>query len=320
MLRLAKFSLIMALLVLRFYADRAAAQPASSPTTSPAPKSLPPVPAALAGILGPSNPATITVRSSPPLPAAPQEATTATGSVVLKPASRSPAAAPQQAEPLAAPSKTVGRGVVFVLDGSGRIRLMTDDLQAAVAHAGLSLEVREFDWSHGVGRVFADLRNRWHHDAQGAQLAATLVAERKDDPQARLYVVAHSAGAAVVLAAVDRLPPKTLQRIILLAPAVSAGVDLRPALKATRQGVDVFYSSFDLIARGLSLTGTTDGSTAASAGATGFSSPTDDSSAALRQYPYTSEMAATGHRGGHYGWTKYGFLRDYVVPLLDGAR
>jgi len=42
-----------------------------------------------------------------------------------------------------APGTGGAKGVVFVLDGSGRLRLMADDLASVVAEAGLPLDVRE---------------------------------------------------------------------------------------------------------------------------------------------------------------------------------
>src|SRR5262249_45143874 len=135
-------------------------------------------------------------------------------------------------------------------------------------------------------------------------------------PAAPIFVVTHSAGAAVLLSAAECLPPGTIDRVIMLAPAVSPGCDVRPALAASRCGVDVFYSPTDLVSRGLALTGCADGWHVFSAGANGFTPPCGCPDPNLRQHGYCWEMARTGHLGGHYGWTKIGFLREYVVPLL----
>ena len=77
-------------------------------------------------------------------------------------------------------------------------------------------------------------------------------------------------------------------------------------------GVDVFYSPTDLISRGLAVTGTADGRNVFSAGANGFSDAEDG----LRQHGYSREMGRCGHHGGHYGWTRIGFCRDYLCPML----
>jgi pimeloyl-ACP methyl ester carboxylesterase len=215
----------------------------------------------------------------------------------------------------ARPAATVSTGVVFVLDGSGRLRAMAQDLGTAVAEAGLPLEVRDFNWSYGSGRVLLDLRGRANHSAKGDQLAATIQAQRSSRPEAKVFVVAHSAGAAVAIAATERLPAGTIDRIILLAPALSPSADLRSALRASRNGVDVFYSPSDMISRGLALTGTADGANVRSAGANGFAD-SEGAGTGLRQHSYTRDMSRSGHLGGHYGWTKIGFLRDYVTPML----
>ena len=61
--------------------------------------------------------------------------------------------------------------------------------------------------------------------------------------------------------------------------------------------------------------GTADGSNVRSAGASGFADAAG-AGTGLRQHSYTRDMGRTGHLGGHYGWTKIGFLRDYVTPML----
>ncbi len=208
------------------------------------------------------------------------------------------------------------RGVVFVLDGSGRLRLMAEDLACAVAEAGLLLEVREFNWSYGDYRIFADLRSESNHRDQGKALAAAVLAHRSACPGTPVFVVTHSAGAAVALAAAEGLPPGSIDRIVMLAPAVSPGYDVRPALRASRQGLDVFYSPTDLVSRGLAISGCADGWHVFSAGANGFTPSEGESCPDLRQHSYSWEMTRTGHLGGHYGWTKIGCLREYVVPLL----
>jgi pimeloyl-ACP methyl ester carboxylesterase len=197
---------------------------------------------------------------------------------------------------------------------------MAEDLATVVAEAHLPLAVSEFNWSHGNGRIFFDLRSRANHRERGEQLAGAILTYRGTCPTARVVVITHSAGAAVAIAAGEYLPAGSVDRIIMLAPAVSPGCDIRCALRASREGVDVFYSPVDGISRGLALTGTADGWNVFSAGANGFDTSAAPACANLRQHGYSSSMAKTGHLGGHYGWTKIGFLREYVVPLVAGCQ
>ena len=218
--------------------------------------------------------------------------------------------------PTAALAQTAApTGVVFAVDGSALLRDMGPDLHRAVADAGLPLAVQTFGWSHGAGRVFSDLRGQARHRDKGQELAGRILAHRQAHPADRIVIVAHSAGAAVTLAAAEGLPAGTVDRIILLAPAVSARYDVRPALAATREGIDAYHSSKDLISLTLTMTGTTDGWNGASAGRGGF----DAADPGLRQYAWQADMAPTGNWGGHFGSTRPEFLRAYVVPLLAAA-
>ena len=80
--------------------------------------------------------------------------------------------------------------------------------------------------------------------AAGNRLACQVANYRQTYPDRNVYLIGHSAGCAVVLAALDQLPPDSIDRAILLAPSVCVSYDLRPALRAAR-GIDVFYSGED---------------------------------------------------------------------------
>lgn len=212
-------------------------------------------------------------------------------------------------------------GVIFSVDGSACLRDMAPDLNRAIAEAGLPLAVERFGWSHGPGRIFADLHGRGRHRDKGKELAGAILAQRQTYPCGKIYLVCHSSGAAVGLAAVESLPPGTVDRIILLAPALSPRYDLCPSLRCACEGIDVFTSRRDVISHALALIGTTDGTHRISAGCLGFTP--DPSSggdpalyANLRQHPWESGMGAAGHLGGHFGCTRVGFFRAYLVPLL----
>jgi pimeloyl-ACP methyl ester carboxylesterase len=218
------------------------------------------------------------------------------------------------------PIRDAWQGVIYSIDGSAHLRTMTDDLRRAVAKANLPLQVEPVDWSHGSGRIFADLHGQAHHRAQGSDLGARIKARRQANPTERIYVVSHSAGAAVALAAADGLPSDALERVILLAPAVSATYDLRPALRSARAGIDVFFSRKDLISLSLNVIGTTDGRHA-SAGINGFDVIPEEADrplyAKLRQFSWNSSMSRSGNYGGHFGFTRLGFFEASIVPLLS---
>jgi pimeloyl-ACP methyl ester carboxylesterase len=172
-------------------------------------------------------------------------------------------------------------------------------------------------------RILADHLDYCHIQEEGQRLAERLCALKQQCPGRPVYIVSHSAGCAVVLSAVEQLPPGSVDRIVLLAPAVSATYDLRPALASSVQGVDVFYSSRDWATLGIAiaLLGTADRECGPAAGRIGFypvlAGPGDECLfARLRQYPWEPYMAHIGNRGGHYGTYQPAFLRAYLLPLL----
>jgi pimeloyl-ACP methyl ester carboxylesterase len=160
----------------------------------------------------------------------------------------------------AAPPAPDSRPIVWIADGAGDLRGCSNAFAHANMLAGGPLELAVFPWSHGYRRLLMDQTDLNHARSQGARLAARIVERSKEEPGRRVILVAHSAGSAVALAAGDSLPPGAVDRIILLAPSVSTGYDLRPSLAASREGIDVFCSKKDWVALGFAtrMVGTVD--------------------------------------------------------------
>ena len=214
-------------------------------------------------------------------------------------------------------------GVVFIANGSGDFRGVSKNLSQVVAETGAPLEIETCVWSHGYLRYLIDHIDHSNHREHGRLLAARIAACRQACPDRRIYLVGHSAGCAVVLAAAEMLPPDSVDRIILLAPSVCTTYDLRPALRTARYGIDAFYSGRDFLILGfcVSVVGTADGRCRVAAGQCGFkpiiSSPADAALyGKLRQHPWDAAVEWSGHHGGHYGNNEPCFLRAYVLPLL----
>jgi pimeloyl-ACP methyl ester carboxylesterase len=215
--------------------------------------------------------------------------------------------------------------VVVTVPGAGNYPTLSTSLRQALADERLPLTVEEFDWAHANGRILSDQTDYAYARMQGQRLADCILAYRQLCPNARIAIVAHSAGSAVVLAATESLPPDSVDRIILLAPAVSAGYDLRPALRCCRRGVDAYTSQRDVFYLGIgtSLIGTSDRRWTDAAGRAGFQpviGACDDacSYAKFRQHPWDDCVAWTGNHGGHSDSLRAAYLRAYVVPLFRG--
>src|SRR5262249_6740259 len=165
--------------------------------------------------------------------------------------------------------------VVFAADGIGGYEVTSATLRPRPQACRLSLCVRTVAWSHGYGRALADHVDYGHARSEGRKLAAQVLCYQQEagaGPPLPVYLVSHSGGSAVVLAAAEFLPPDSVERIVLLAPSVSAEYDLRPALSSARQGIDAFHSERDWVYLGLgtALVGTADRPWGSAAGRVGF--------------------------------------------------
>lgn len=212
--------------------------------------------------------------------------------------------------------------VVFVANGAGDTRVVSQNLQQLVTSARLPLQIEAVDWSQGT--VLADQTDSQNHLVHGRRLAAQVNAYRQAYPNRRIYLLGHSAGSAVVLHATEALPANTVDRVVLLSSSVCSSYDLRPALRASREGIDSFHSAQDriVLGGGVGLVGTTEGGCRTAAGQFGFTpviaSPADAALyARLNQHAWKPSMQYVGHFGGHFGVREPEFLRTYILPLFE---
>ncbi len=190
--------------------------------------------------------------------------------------------------------------------------------------AGVSHEIRDFYWSHGVGQILKDLQDTRHLKQKAEELAELILSEKSRDQDKPIYILANSGGTGLALTTAELLPPQTLERIILLAAAVSPEYDLCPALKASRGGIVSFYSNLDrfVLHWGTWQFGTMDRYYVSSAGCTGFAVPDDPSPEdqelykGLTQISWQPRMILLGHGGLHVGVHAPLFLINEVAPWL----
>ncbi len=214
------------------------------------------------------------------------------------------------------------QGIIFAADGSGGSEELTTPLWHEIVFTKAPYLLERVHWS----------RFSWypedHADIPGQMLAAKKLAGkahafRQAHPDKKIIFMGYSSGCHVVLAAAGMMPPNSIDRVFVLAPSVSHDFPLGGTLRASKEGLDVFYSHEDvLLSSAVGAFGTADGKRGPVAGCVGFWLRTPQSPEAalyrlkLRQYPWSPAVQWTGHRGNHDGWLERKFLRAYVMPKL----
>lgn len=212
-------------------------------------------------------------------------------------------------------TKNQSTHLVITLDGVGAMGPMPFLMKYAFSKHP-HVEVRNFVWTHGTGRMLADLRDR-HHMRNKAEALAGLV--RAEAAGKNVSIVAKSGAAGVALQALDALEVDSVHAVVLLSPAVSPGYDLAQSAKAVRKNVYSFHSPYDLfwLGIGTSLFGTADGVRTLAAGCVGFSTSTPNPK--LVQIAWDPKMMLSLNFGDHSGTSMLPFLSKYVLPLLEEA-
>jgi pimeloyl-ACP methyl ester carboxylesterase len=212
-----------------------------------------------------------------------------------------------------------GRPIVFVANGVGGSTTLGDNLQDLNSDMHLGLRIQTVPWCR-QDALYKDLVDEEAQLQAATRIACTIAAIRKDCPNVPIYLVGHSAGARVVLAAAEMSPAQSIDRVIVMAAAVSCGYDLTGVLKATRGGVDNFYSGDDGVLESAIYHATlADGTRTQAAGQVGFRAPpfVDPKLKAaycnVRNYPWTMDFCGSG---GHSAWTLRHNMKKAVVPLF----
>lgn len=212
-----------------------------------------------------------------------------------------------------------GQMIVLVANGSGGSTSTSDSLWTVSREEHVPLVVQTVHWCR-YGESMRDHNDHEAHFAGAARIAGWVETLRKDCPKSPIFLVGHSSGTRVVLAASEMVPARSLERVILLAPSVSCNYDLTTALRAARDGIVSYYSNLDTVLEiAEDYLGTADGQRTACAGRVGFRVPRDkagkapEAYAKFRQFHWEESM---GGHGGHYSGTRESFMRRTLLPSL----
>ncbi len=210
-----------------------------------------------------------------------------------------------------------GKRVVFVINGGNGSTQASDHMLEVNAEFGLGLKIEVVNWSRHDSR-YRDMVDMEAQLVAAYRVSCATTAIRKQCPRAQIFYVGYSAGARVALAAAEMAGPNSVDRIFLMHAAVSACYDLNNALRASRHGIDSYYSIDDLV---LEVAGDqyalADGAKGAAAGHTGFRPPADKRGVEpycnLRQIAWNQDYAGLG---GHCAWPISHNLKRTVMPLI----
>lgn len=229
--------------------------------------------------------------------------------------------------PLTTPTAPIPEdGVVFVADGAGNYQYFSKALRQASREGGFSAQIVTYEWSHGYMRMVADQIDYSHARAKGKELAQRVLRFKEAYPHLPVHLAGHSAGAMVVIAALECLPPYTVDNAVLISPTLSAFYDVRPALKGVRHGMYNFHSEKDWVYCGIAtrVFGTSDRKRTVCSGRVGFHVPACPDEVLhlqkLRQRAWSPEDTLTGNEGGHFGNYESLFLQQNILPLFERMR
>lgn len=229
-------------------------------------------------------------------------------------------------QPVVAREKVESRGVVFLIGGAGGIENLHGFTRWAMRQAGCPHELRHFSWAHGKGRVVRDIQDTRHLLKKADELTQEILHYQVQFPDRPIYLIGKSTGCLIALMAAEKLPVASVEKIILLSPAVSPSYDLTAALGATRTEIYSYHSRLDFVVLdwGTSIFGTADRYYTKCAGLSGFDQPAPRSPASyfyerLKQKEWSMSHVWYGHLGGHLGNGMPLFLLFEVVPRLQSG-
>jgi len=218
---------------------------------------------------------------------------------------------------------SAGRGnhlIVFVA-GVGGDGAWYGGLKRGIVESRSDGRIESFNWGAPLPLFALNFNSRSIHQDAERKLAARIDALYAKNSDAPIDIVAHSAGCGVTLGALALINSDgAIGDVILLAPSVSPGYDLAPALSRIRGTLHAFHSDRDtlFLAWRTSRFGTYDNVKTKAAGNLGFDLSRLPPELARRvvQHPYDPAWRELGNDGTHDGPLSRAFVARVVAPLL----
>ena len=207
--------------------------------------------------------------------------------------------------------------VVIFLDGSGWAG-SASRVEAGLREAGFRGHVERFSWTAALGPG-ADHFLVAHKKVKAEKLAERIAERRAQFPKDELHLMGLSAGAAVIVFALEDLPPGVhVDNVVLFGPSISGDYDLSDAMQHVRGFLYATSSPHDGILAGVRLNA--DGETGQPAGLYGLRIPSSvkrfESYVRIVNLPWRPPYANLGWNGSHTGATNKRFVREVIAPRV----
>lgn len=213
------------------------------------------------------------------------------------------------------------RGCLFMIPGIEGTIWQLRGMIRGLRDAGIDQAIVPIPWGKRVFRQLHNLCAIGPNRERARSIAARIAAHKAAWPEAPVTLLGYSGGGGMAILTAESLPEGVvLERLILVAAAVSPRYDLSRALFRTRQGIINYYSPRDwaFLGVGTSVFGTIDRRRGSSAGRVGFRDEQGRLVDAPRvvQVAWKKEWAELGHNGGHLGWLSLRWAREVLAAEL----
>lgn len=208
-------------------------------------------------------------------------------------------------------------GRTYYIDGAGNWGFGVVEISEGLAAAGYRGSIRSWQWSRTfnpaldqtIGRVFARSR--------GEDLGREISDYMKEYPDAKVNIIALSAGTGVAIWACETCSlPGKVNNVILLGSSLSSKYDVRKAQKHIEGCIYVYYSPHDAILEGpVRALGTIDGSFDTPAGSVGLQPLRCDRSHIVN-IGWSPKYEKYGWTGAHTDATSEPFVRAVLAKHI----
>ncbi|MCH7808803.1 MAG: hypothetical protein IIB60_06210 [Planctomycetes bacterium] len=213
---------------------------------------------------------------------------------------------------------TTHNGLTIYVDGAGHWGDTCDGVRRGLEAAGYRGHVEEYVWTTSYNPLF-DQWNVLAARLRARGLAARIRKYRRRHPDARLSIIAWSAGTGVATWAVELLDGTTrIDDLILLASSLSHDYDMTRAVANVSGKIYVYHSRHDTVLKSVRVIGTIDGKRGVdSAGLVGLPCPTQ-LKGRIVNIGWSRDWLRHGWAGAHFDCITARFVRTciakHVVP------